>query len=119
MRYLAVLPLFILSLCDSGTEWSSPPYQVYWVDIRSELELGYWNGENWHGRVGPRVIAVARNDLYVTAARQNDERVEYYYIEISKDNFVLNADQITKGPFDKQEFEHLATELGLPLPEPF
>lgn len=119
MKYL--LPIIILATlgsCDSGVEWSSPPYQVYWIDTRSELELGYRQGDSWHARVLPRVVAVARNDNFVTAIREHGDQRKFYYIEIAKDDFLLNANEITQGPFSAADFEELKSTLDLPDPEP-
>ena len=104
--------------CDSGTKWKSGPYEVYWIDLPSDLTLGLSIGDgNAIGRVMPQVFAVGENDQWIVAARfprGDRSKREYFYIEKAMDHSYLNADEIVKGPFTKAEFDSLKAKLSLP-----
>jgi hypothetical protein len=111
--------LVIVSSCDSETAWQSGDYEVYWIDLPSELTLGrkLQDGSNSIGRVGPQVFAVGSDDRWVVAARYPDgdkTNAEYFYFEKSTDRPYKNSDQVVLGPFNEKEFEALKRRHGLP-----
>ncbi|WP_078118496.1 hypothetical protein [Thiosocius teredinicola] len=117
MKYLALIAALALSACDSGTEWSDPPYEVVWIDVESNRSLFFSLGDGGLlGRVDPEIIAVGSNDKYVVAKQQSPGATTtlYYYIAKSNDGAKLNGHEITEGPFTVEEFEALSQKLGLP-----
>jgi hypothetical protein len=61
------------------------------------------------------VIAVGSDAIYLVAKRRDkSNQIWFYYIEKSKDDKYLNSREITKGPFNEQEFSEISKELGLP-----
>ena len=106
----------ILSGCGDGFVWEDGQY-VVWIDDYSGYGLYITEDrEGLLGRVRANVIAVGSNNLYVVA-RQKDPKtkiISYFYIEKAKDTKYLNQDEITQGPFNKNEFIKLKKELGLP-----
>jgi hypothetical protein len=117
MKHWIFITALALSACDSGTEWSSPPYEVAWIDIDSNRSL-YLSLEDGGllGRVEPEVIAIGNNDQYVVAKQlpPGSKSALFYYIKKSDDGAKFNGSEITKGPFTEQVFEALSQELKLP-----
>ena len=107
-----------LSSCDSGTEWKSGDYKVYWIDVPTELVLGRDIGdENSIGRVMARVSRVGENSKWIVAARHqttDSSIIEYFYFSKDSDTRYLNADEIVKGPFTGEQFRKEGARLGLP-----
>lgn len=115
---IALAVTLLLSSCDSGTEWESGDYEVYWIDVSSDLTLGrkLSNG-NAIGRVGPQVFAVGTNDRWIVAARYpNGDKTnpEYFYFAKAMDNPHKNGDEVAMGPFTAKKFEALKRKHGLP-----
>jgi len=87
---LLLLQGLALSGCDSGTEWSSGKYAVYWIDLRENLVPGRkLDGGNFIGRVAAPVIAVGDDEKWVVAARRGPkgERLFYYFLKSRDDDF--------------------------------
>jgi hypothetical protein len=104
--------------CDSGTEWESGEYEVYWIDVSSDLTLGRKLPDgNSIGRVGPQVFAVGADDRWVVATRHPDgdkTKKEYYYFAKSMDGPYKNGEEVALGPFTEKEFADLRAKHGLP-----
>ena len=115
---LAVVIALLASSCDSGTEWESGDYEVYWIDMSSDLTLGRKLPDgNWIGRVGPQVFAVGADDRWIVAARYPDGDManpEYFYFAKASDGPYKNGDEVVLGPFTAKQFEELKKEHGLP-----
>ena len=115
---IAVTIALFASSCDSGTEWESGDYEVYWIDVPSDLTLGRKLPDgNAIGRVGPQVFAVGDDDRWVVAARYRDgdkSTPEYFYFSKSTDGPYKNGDEVALGPFNAEEFEELKKKHGLP-----
>ena len=118
------LTIFLISAflfgCDYDGSWRDRPY-VVWIQESNERVLNRVfedesGGKEMIRRVKAEIIAVGSNDLYVVAKRKDpaSKVIYYYYIEKSKDGKYLNLDEITQGPFNKDEFIKLKKELGLP-----
>lgn len=112
--------LFAIALagCDSGTKWRSGKYQVYWIDVSSDLTLGIDTGDGMlHARVMPQVGSVGEDSRWIVATRHpngNKSAIEYYYFSKADDEPSKNADEIVQGPFTASEFEQKSRELSLP-----
>ena len=102
--------------CGDKFAWEDGQY-VVWVNDSREYGLHITEDrKGLLGRVRANVIAVGSNNLYVVA-RQKDPKtkiISYFYVEKAKDTKYLNQDEITQGPFNKNEFIKLKKELGLP-----
>ena len=115
---LTVAFALFVSSCDSGTKWESGDYEVYWIDVSSDLTLGRKLPDgNAIGRVGPQVFAVGADDRWVVAARYPDgdkSNPEYFYFAKSADGPYKNGNEVALGPFTAKEFEELKKKHGLP-----
>ena len=115
---LLLLTASVLSGCDSGSKWKSGKYEVYWIDIPSDLTLGMDLGDGTAiGRVMPQVIAVGEDSKWIVAARhpQGDKSItEYYYFSKDADHPHKNADEIVQGPFTETQFKQKTSDHGLP-----
>lgn len=116
---LVVISFFTFATgCDSGSKWKSGKYQVYWIDISSDLMLGLnLEDGNSIGRVGPQIFAVGEDDKWIVAARYpNGDRSkkEFFYFSKSADHPHKNADEIVLGPFTDDEFHKHKARLSLP-----
>lgn len=107
-----------LPACDSGTKWKSGKYEVYWIDVSSDLTLGLALGNGVAiGRVMPQVYAVGEDDMWIVAAQHpNGDKTKshFYYLPKAQDHEHKNANEIVLGPFNETEFEKLKAELALP-----
>ncbi len=108
----------LLSSCDSGTEWESGDYEVYWIDMSSDLTLGRKLPDgNAIGRVDPQVFAVGADERWIIAARYpNGDKAnpEYFYFAKATDGPYKNGDEVVLGPFTAKEFDELKRKHGLP-----
>ena len=115
---LLVIWAVILTACDSGTKWKSGKYEVYWIDVSSDLTLGLDIGDGMAiGRVMPQVYAVGENDTWIVAARHpngNKSTSEFFYFSKAEDHAHKNAEEIVHGPFTEVEFAKIKADLKLP-----
>ena len=113
-----VIAAACLTGCDSGTKWRSGKYEVYWIDISSDLTLGLAVGNGVAiGRVMPQVYAVGEDDTWIVEAQHpngDTSKSQFYYFPKAQDHEHKNANEIVLGPFNETEFEKLKTELALP-----
>lgn len=104
--------------CDSGTEWESGDYEVYWIDISSDLTLGRKiPGGNWIGRVEPQVFAVGSDERWIVAGRYpagDRANPEFFYFAKDTDSQFKNGEDVVLGPFTAEEFDELKQRHGLP-----
>ncbi len=122
IRHRLLLPLLLITAavtgCDSGTVWKSGSYEVYWVDIPSDLTLGLDLGNGSAiGRVMPQVTAVGEDAQWIVAARHPDgdkTKTEYFYFSKTEDHPHKNAEDIVKGPFTEEAFKKESATLKLP-----
>ena len=115
---VSVTVALLLSSCDSGTEWESGDYEVYWIDVSSDLRLGRKLPDgNTIGRVDPQVFAVGADERWIVAARYpngDKAKPEYFYFSKATDGPYKNGDEVVLGPFTAKEFEELKKKHGLP-----
>lgn len=115
---LLMIAVACLTGCDSGTKWKSGKYEVYWIDVSSDLTLGLTLGNGVAiGRVMPQVYAVGEDDTWIVAAQHpngDKTKSQFYYLPKAQDHEHKNAKEIVLGPFTKTEFEKLKAELALP-----
>lgn len=117
MKISTILVSVFLLGCDSETKWESGKYQVYWIDISSDLKLGYDVDGGIIQRVGPQVTAIGENERWIVAARHPDgdrSRTEYFYIPKAEDGPFKDMKEIVKGPFTGEEFNKEKVRLKLP-----
>lgn len=116
--FLLVISAMILTACDSGTKWKSGNYEVYWIDVSSDLTLGLDIGDGMAiGRVMPQVYAVGENDTWIVAARHpkgDNSTSEFFYFSKAEDHPHKNAEEIVHGPFTEVEFAKIKADLTLP-----
>lgn len=114
----ALIVALLISSCDSGTEWESGDYEVYWIDVSSDLSLGRKLPDgNLIGRVNSQVFAVGEDERWIVAARYpNGDKAnpEYFYFSKAMDGPYKNGNEVVLGPFTSKEFEELKRKLGLP-----
>ncbi len=106
----------VLSSCDSGTQWKSGTYEVYWIDVDLVLGLDLGDG-NSIGRVMHKVSAVGEDDTWIVAERHpnGDESITtYHYWAKTSDHPHKNADEVVLGPFTESEFLDIKKRLKLP-----
>jgi len=115
---LLVFVAACLTACDSGTKWKSGKYEVYWIDVSSDLTLGLELGDGAAiGRVMPQVYAVGEDDTWIVAARYpngDKSKSEFFYFPKAQDHAHKNADEIVLGPFNEVEFAKIKSDLALP-----
>ena len=116
--FVALIFALVLSSCDSGVEWESGDYEVYWIDLPSELGLGRKLPDgNAIGRVEPQVFAVGEDKYWVVAGRYPDgdkSRPEFFYFAMADDSTYKNSEDVVLGPFTAEEFEKLKKQYSLP-----
>lgn len=117
LRIAILISAAVLCGCDSGVEWRDREYEVSWLDTADNRSLYRSLDEGGGiGRVGAEVIAVGSDDRYIVAKQrsQSDGAVSYFIIDRKKDDVLLNADEITKGPFSAKDFDVLKGARRLP-----
>ena len=116
-RTATLVAAVVLLGCDSGAEWRDREYEVSWLDTAENRSL-YRRIENGNGigRVDPEVIAVGSDERYVVAKRRSlsDGGISYFIIDRRKDGPLLNANEITEGPFSDAQFHTIRMERDLP-----
>lgn len=93
------------------------PYRLVAVDEVHDMMICYkLETGSCLGRTPSTTTGYGYNDKWITAeVRQNESGLsEYYFIDRNADHEILNADDITQGPFNKAEFMERAQALGLP-----
>lgn len=104
-------------LFDSGVLWEDEQFNVIWIDTNDpslHFQPNPDSGGSGAQKVGPTIIAVGSDTLYVVAKRRTENnKILYYYIEKNIAPHV-NTGGITNGPFEEADFARLQKELDLP-----
>ena len=79
------------------------------------------NGEGGHGRVDPHVVSVGWDNAHIIVkqkpqrshydGRGEKQTYMYFIIEHTKDNLLLNAEEIVVGPLSHSEFESKCRQM--------
>jgi len=112
----AVWLLFILAACDFEGLWESGQYAVYRID-GGPLTAGITeDGSSFHARVVGDILGVGINETFFVVETRPPDRddSEFHVVEISRDAFVLNADEIVEGPYSERVYEAEAARHGWP-----
>lgn len=116
-KTFALVLACLLTSCgyfDHGVFWSSGPYSVISTDGVVRLVYAINDEGGSIGRVSEQVLAVGINQKYVTAKQESEGKEMYFYIERAQDTMYKNGDEVTRGPFDFNQFTELKNNLGLP-----
>ena len=109
----------MITSCDSGNEWKSGDYAVYWIDSPSNRSLGFeLKRGTYLGRVGPQVFAVGEDERWIVAGRFVDgdkKNAEFYYFSKNLDGKDKNSEDVVRGPFDRSAY--LAEKHARNLPD--
>jgi hypothetical protein len=121
-KALSLALIIIIFLIFSGGYWEDDQYEIYYMDGEVVLGIKYPGTPDHHRRVEHKVIDAISNDKYVIAKQEasGNNSFKYYYIDKIKDNEHLNPDEITMGPYSKQELIELDKLFEFPsIPDEF
>ncbi|MCJ8315105.1 MAG: hypothetical protein HRU38_23940 [Saccharospirillaceae bacterium] len=121
-KALALALIIIIFSIFSGGSWKDDKYEIYYMDGNIVLGIKYSGTPDHHRRVEHKVIGAISNDKYVIAKQEVSENnlFKYYYIDKIKDHENLNPDEITMGPYSKQQLTELEKQFDFPsIPDEF
>lgn len=109
-------------LFDSGSNWSSGPFEVIWIDEHSDSHLAYRLDSTTSMRIVDRCVSAAGADERYIAVRQHPPGatagLAYYVVVKDKYNPSREPREALIGPLSEAEFKSLGRRLALPALEP-
>jgi len=75
--------------------------------------LYFDTGKGGRGRVEATVVAVGWDDQHVIVKQEREKNFFYYIIEHTKDNSLLNIEEIVVGPLSQPDFEGKRGQMGV------
>lgn len=109
-------------LFDSGSNWSSGPFEVIWIDKHSDSHLAYRLDSTTSARIVDSCVSAAgANERYI-AVRQHPPGatagLAYYVVVKGKYSPSREPRDALIGPLSEAEFKSLGRRLALPALEP-
>ena len=94
------------------------PYDLAAIDTEEQTSVYYRLSDgNGIGRIEPTVFSVGWNDRYIVAEQHpgnNKAVINYFYLDMTKDNQLADPAASVTGPLIADEFSRKAAELHLP-----
>lgn len=118
MKRTTLVIFFILIVAQfdfTYTYWSKGDYAVWNNSSPDGLTLYNINGNGGNGRVSD-ILEIGSNEKFILVKSHNyyDElKFEYWILDISKDTYHLNSDEIMLGPFTLEIFKLRRKNLEL------
>ena len=116
------LALLVLQGCVGGVYFEKivNGYFLSAIDVKTDMLLGYQDGDFGVGVVGSTVFAVGYNDEYIIVKQHPrkfpnppDKSITNYFIVPIKDQVHASPDENKIGPLTKEEFVIKRKELGI------
>lgn len=105
---LLIVSLFIVGCSPT---WKESPYEVYWID--GSKALGFSLGEGAYIRRVDEPISISSNAKYISVYACPETSCSYFYIDKVNDHQFAEHDEFVFGPFSKEQFLMLQSQLGL------